>query len=95
MTIGDAATCIEGGDLDFIFNTTQTGDTGAAPTDLPTDMWVSAIRATLEPEYAAAERFFSGSSCVWVPSMRITVVHGLRDGNLTMMAALRQLVALA
>jgi hypothetical protein len=49
---------------------------------------VSAAFVTLEPEYAAAERFFSGSFCVWVPSMRITVVHGLRDGNPTMMAAL-------
>jgi hypothetical protein len=56
---------------------------------------VSAAFVTLEPEYAAAERLFSGSSCAWVPSIRITVVHGLRDGDPTMMAALRQLVALA
>jgi len=50
---------------------------------------VSAAFVTLEPEYAAAERLFSGSSCAWVPSIRITVVHGLRDGDPTMAAALR------
>jgi len=89
MVIGDMAGCVEGVDKYSIFNTTLTGDTGAAPTDLPTDMWVSKARATLEPEYAAAERIIPGGNVVWVPSMRITVVHGLRDGDPTMAAALR------
>jgi len=95
MIIGDAAACIEVGGFGFIFNTAQTGDTGASPTDLPTDKWLSTARATLEPEYAAAGGRVHGVPYALVPSMRITVVHGLRDGDPTMAAALRQLVALA
>jgi hypothetical protein len=95
MVVGDAAGCVEGGGSHFISNLTRTGDTGAAPTDLPIDNWTSATRATLGPEYAAAERPKPGYFTAWVPAMRITVVHGLCDGDPTLAAALRQLVALA
>jgi hypothetical protein len=92
--IGNKSHCDEGGDNCFIYNATQIGNTGAAPTDLPLDQWFSGASVTLAPEYASAERPFPTSTWVHAP-MRITVVHGLVDGDLTMAAALRQLATLA
>jgi hypothetical protein len=101
MVIGDAL-CRESGSLGFIRNWNRTGNTGAAPTNLPLDEWVSRASATLPLKFADADRTCSdgyspGGAMSWafVPNMCINVVHGLRDGDPTMVAAVRQLIMLA
>jgi len=66
-----------------------------APTDFPSDKWVSAPQATLEPQYASAERFSPRDPWARVPYMRITAVHGLTDGDPAMAAALQRLAAIS
>ena len=83
--------------MSFIFNTEQSW-VAVAPTELPSDKWVSYKSATLAPQYASAERMPNSSGeLVWapVPEMRITAVHGLDDDDPTMATALRQLAALS
>jgi hypothetical protein len=94
MVIGDAR-CVESGDLGFVRNRNRTGNTGAAPTNLSQDEWVSRASATLPPEFAAADRKSPNSSWAYVPNMCINVVHGLRDGDPIMVAARHQLATLA
>jgi hypothetical protein len=82
---------IAGGSRD-IFNT-EYNSRVMAPTELLSTKWASSQWATLESQYASTERRKPGSLFVYVPYMRITVVHGLDDSNPTMASALRQLVA--
>ena len=65
-----------------------------APTEIPSDEWLSDEISTLASQYAPAERAVPGSEWAKVPSMRIAAVHGLDDDDPTMAAALRQLSAL-
>jgi hypothetical protein len=97
MTIGNASKCAEGLDSSDVYNLKESKDV-VAPTELPSDEWVSGIDATLESQFASAERLANAYGLfAWapVPHMRITAVHGLNDDDPTMAAALRQLAALA
>jgi hypothetical protein len=96
MTISDETDCALGMDMGMgsdmcISNTEATADV-VAPTELPSDKWVSIPYATLETQYASAERF----QMAWarVPEMRITAVHGLDDDDPAMAEALAKLAAL-
>jgi len=95
MTISNEAHCAEGRAEGIMHNTLVTADDAIAPTDLPSDKWLSIMYATLEAQYASAERYRPGDPWVRVPNMHITTVHGLDDGDPSMAAALRQLAALA
>jgi hypothetical protein len=92
MMISAESHCAAGRDCGGIYNLTQTADV-AAPTELPSDEWVSSPLTTLASQYASAHLACPG----WyrVPEMRITAVHGLDDVEPAMAAALRQLAALA
>jgi hypothetical protein len=97
MMVGDESDCAEGSDFGFMYNAETTADI-AAPTELPSDKWVSNPSAPLASHYASARRLEEPSGpSVWafVPEMRITAVHGLDNGEPAMAAALRQLAALA
>jgi hypothetical protein len=89
MWIGDAGNCTEGKSKGCMYNVIQASG-GLAPSDLSSGFWLSDKRSTLSSQYASAQRV---SRCNWVivPAMRITVVHGLDDGDPTMAAALQQL----
>jgi hypothetical protein len=93
MMIGDAEDA--DGELFYfesLYNRTQPAG-GVAPTDLPSGEWLSDEFATLESQYASAERDCPGSEWVRVPAVRITAVYGMDDDDPTMAAALRQLAA--
>ena len=90
MMIGNKYDCVEGSFSGVIYNT----QTSVAPTDLPSDKWMSDAFATLESQYPSAERIFPGLEWVRVPCMRVTVVHGLNDGDPAMTMALCKLAAL-
>ena len=97
MSVGNETLIAKGLAMSFIFNTEQSW-VAVAPTELPSDKWVSYKSATLAPQYASAERMPNSSGeLVWalVPEMRITAVHGLDDDDPTMATALRQLAALS
>jgi hypothetical protein len=76
-----------------MYNSEQTSAV-VAPTELPSDKWVSAPSATLAPHHASAERVSPGSPWAKVPEICITAVHGLDDDDPANAAALRQLAAL-
>jgi hypothetical protein len=66
-----------------MYNREATADV-VAPTELPSDKWVSNASATLATQYASAERIPNTyGEMVWapVPDMRITAVHGLDDDD--------------
>ena len=83
-----------GSDESYIYNSKVSEDV-IAPTALPSITWKSVDTATLESQFASAERwgFEGGWACV--PNMRITAVHGMDDNDPTMAEALRKLAALA
>jgi hypothetical protein len=71
-----------------------------APTELPSDKWLSTAYATLATQYASATRISAASNgemtgWVSVPEMRITPVHGLDDDDPAMAEALAKLAAAA
>ena len=61
---------------------------------MPSDKWSTLEYATLSTQYKSAKRCKYGLHRI-VPSMRITVVHGLNDDDPTMAKALHKLAALA
>jgi hypothetical protein len=92
MSISDPA---EGCGTGYILNM-KASPVAVAPTELPSDEWVSCEEATLESQYASAARVEDADGDLYwahVPDMRITAVHGLDDDDLAMAAALRQLAA--
>jgi hypothetical protein len=95
MMISNEVHCAEGRDEGIMYNTLVIADGAVAPTDLPSDKWLSTMGATLEVQHASAERFRPGEPWVRVPNVHITMVHGLDDGDPSMAAALRHLAALA
>jgi hypothetical protein len=95
MTISNEAHCAEGRAEGIMHNTLVTADGAIAPTNLPSDKWLSNMYATLEAQYASAEDLSPGDPWVRVPNVHISTVHGLDDGDPSMAAALRQLAALA
>jgi hypothetical protein len=94
MMIGDESACAEGRSAGIIYNEKESSVV-LAPTELPSDEWLSTAASTLEPQFASAERVSSEREWAPAPSMRITAVHGLDDDDPAMAAALRQLNALA
>mmetsp|Transcript_9767 Transcript_9767/g.24140 ORF Transcript_9767/g.24140 Transcript_9767/m.24140 type:complete len:91 (+) Transcript_9767:458-730(+) len=56
MTVCDESECIEGSDTGYVQNTEGSADVIAAPTDLPSDKWSNVPYATLDLQYASAER---------------------------------------
>ena len=96
MTISDESECAEGRAKGYIRNRDVTADV-VAPSELPSDQWVSTAYATLATQYASAESLnVNGEITVWafVPEMRFTAVHGLDDDDPAMAAALQKLAAL-
>lgn len=94
MNVSIESDCAEGSNTGFMYNATCTADV-VAPSELPLDNWFSSKLSTLESQYASAERAPPDSPWVRVPSIRITAVHGLDDGDPAMAAAFRQLAALS
>ena len=93
--ISTEAGCTGGCDLSMcIYNVQVIADGAGAPTDLPSDKWLSLPSATLEAQYPSSRRI-NRNGWIFVPELRIAAVHGLDDGDPTMAAALRQLTALA
>jgi hypothetical protein len=96
MTISDESACAEGRARCYICNTEKTADV-VAPTELPSDEWVSNKTATLATQYASAERLpAANGEMTWarVPDMGFTPVHGLDDDDPAMAEALAKLAAL-
>lgn len=65
-----------------------------APSDLPSNMWVSNEAATSAAQFASASRLSNGNGeLVWaeVPEFRIHTVHGLRDDDVAMAKAINHL----
>jgi hypothetical protein len=91
MSIGDAAQCERGASGICIGTKAFTGAV-LTPTDLLTH-WLCTPQAVMEAQYATAKPYISG--CVYAPTIRITAVHGLDGDDPAMVAALRQLAALA
>jgi hypothetical protein len=91
MSVSNKQNCAEGKRKGPLFNK-QKFDHIVAPTELPPDKWMSSCSSTLESQYASAKRS-PGSTYTYVPEMRITVVHGLDEGNPEMVLALQQLAA--
>ena len=97
MTISDESACAEGRARCYICNTEKTADV-VAPTELPSDEWVSNKTATLATQYASAERLpAANGEMTWarVPDMGFTPVHGLDDDDPAMAEALAKLAAAA
>lgn len=94
MNISVASDCVEGSNRGFMYNATGTPEV-VAPTELPSGSWISSLVSTLDSQYASAERTAPDSPWVRVPSIHITAVHGLDDGDPAMVAACRQLAALS
>ena len=99
MFVDHESDCAQGNPGDWIRNIAQ--NQGAlTPTQLPLDKWASSQSATLGAQFSSAPRTsvvdgtMFGSQFIYVPSMRVTAVHGLDDGHPAMAAALRQLAAL-
>jgi hypothetical protein len=80
MMSSGASSCAEGRDSGFIYNT-ESSSVAVAPTEVPSDEWVSYHTATLASQYASAERYPSGFDWAKVPSMRIPTEHGLDDDD--------------
>jgi hypothetical protein len=96
MMVSNESDCVEGGTMGYVESNFLQNDVIVAPTDLPSDIWVSMPYATLELQYASAVHCNSPSEdWVYVPDMRITMVHGLEDGDPVMTTALYKLAALA
>ena len=94
MMVSDESGCVEGSISGYIYNREASADGTVAPSVLPSDKWMSDAFATLESQYPSAERIFPGLEWVRVPCMRVTVVHGLNDGDPAMTMALCKLAAL-
>jgi hypothetical protein len=95
MMISDESHCAEGRAVGYIHNREATADV-IAPSELPSDEWVSSASATLATQYASAERLPNDiGEWTLVPEMRITAVHGLDDDDPAMAEALAKLAALA
>jgi hypothetical protein len=97
MTIGVESKCAEGSDIGPIYNRENGADV-VAPSELPSDRWMSYTTATLATQYASAERLPDiNGEMTWapVPEMRITAVHGLDDDDPAMAEALAKLATLA
>ena len=101
--IGSDTDCADGISSGMLYNTAPNPEF-LAPSQLPLDKWASSRVATLEPQWTSAVttavRLFpagrwGSNRMIYVPSMRVTAVHGLDDGHPAMFAALRQLAALA
>jgi hypothetical protein len=93
MWIGMELNCAAGASCGVIYNTVHNPNV-MAPTQLLSNKWLSSKVATLGPQYTSAGRT-DESPWVWVPSMRVTAVHGLDDAEPAMATALRQLAALS
>mmetsp|Transcript_26162 Transcript_26162/g.65501 ORF Transcript_26162/g.65501 Transcript_26162/m.65501 type:complete len:187 (+) Transcript_26162:688-1248(+) len=98
ISIGDAAECEKGviGSMCSMGSSLMATAGAAAvlaPIDLSPTRWVCERQATMEAQYATAKPYISG--CVYAPTIRITAVHGLDGDDPAMVAALRQLAALA
>ena len=93
MMIGDEEDCAEGLSQGYIYND-KVSKHVLAPTELPSDRWLSLTGATLGPQYASADRDYPDSPWARVPEMRVTAVYGLNDDDPAMAAALKQLAAL-
>jgi hypothetical protein len=96
MAISIEYSCAEGRAMSHIVNTEVTAGV-VAPTELPSDNWVSSAYATLATQYAERLPAASGEIDDWahVPNMRITAVHGLSDDDPAMAEALAKLAAAA
>jgi hypothetical protein len=95
MMVSNESDCVEGGTMGYVESDFLQNDVIVAPTDLPSDGWVSVPYATLELQYASAVHCDSPYDVwVYVPDMRITMVHGLEDGDPIMTTALCKLAAL-
>jgi hypothetical protein len=96
MMISLESHCAEGSNMGCMYNTEETADV-VAPTELPSDKWVSSGFGTLATQYASAEHLPEASGeMTWapIPEMRITAVHGLNNDDPAMAEALGKLAAL-